>query len=117
MSGKATQVDLGTSNGAIEATVEPTSSGRFSLATSNGPVTLRVPEDPSRGYDATGTTSNGEVAIQLRDGQKGDCPQGSQYYTPPCVHRTFRTSGFGGRSIQTLVTLATSNGDVTLAPS
>lgn len=113
----ATNVDLRTSNGGIDAKLRPTGSGRISASTSNGGIKVALAEDATRGYDLEGTTSNGEVEIDLRDGQKGDCPKGSEYYTPPCTHRTFRTSGFDERAIQSRVTLSTSNGSINAEPA
>jgi Putative adhesin len=112
-----TNVQLATSNGEIHAKLDPVGSGRLTLTTSNGRVDLALPEDARRGYEVEGTTSNGEVEIRLRDGRVGDCPQGSQYYTPPCSHRTFQTSGFAGRAVQSRVVVTTSNGDVAVGPS
>lgn len=113
----ATQVEAVTSNGDIEATLRSTSSGRFGFSTSNGDVTVNVPEDTTRGYDVEGTTSNGKVEISLTDGKKGDCPTGSQYYTPPCNHRTFTTNGYSSRAIQTRITATSSNGEISFAPT
>lgn len=112
-----THVDLVTSNGDIDATLAPTGSGRIRLTTSNGEITLAVPEDARRGYEVDGRTSNGEVDIRLKDGDLGDCPRGSEYYTPPCNHRTFRTHGFDGRDVRSSVALVTSNGDIGIGPS
>lgn len=112
-----TGADLRTANGDVEATLVPTDSGRVEAATSNGRVRVALPEDARHGYDLEGTTSNGEVKISLRDGELGECPKGSQYYTPPCNHRTFRTSGYDRREVRTSVELATSNGDVIASPA
>lgn len=111
-----TQAELSTTNGAVDAELTPTASGRIRASTTNGEISLKVPEDASRGYDVTGATTNGEVDITLRDGTVGPCPQGSQYYTPPCNRRTFTTNSYGSRSIQTSVTASTTNGAVDVAP-
>lgn len=115
--GDVTQMALTTSNGKIDADVHPIGDGRWSLTTSNGEISLKVPEGDTYGYSMTGTTSNGEVDYTLRDGEKGDCPQGSQYYTPPCNHRTFETSDFRARDHEVYATLTTSNGEINVAPS
>lgn len=114
--GDATQASLTTSNGEIDASLRPSAGGRWSFASSNGDITLKVPEGVSYGYTIEGSTSNGEVDYSLRDGEKGPCPQGSEYYTPPCNHRTFETKGFSARERQTRVQLATSNGEVHAGP-
>lgn len=108
---ESTQVNIGTSNGAIDAKLRPSASGRTTLATSNGAITLRVPEDAERGYDLDATTSNGEVAIALKDGKASECPT-NEYYTPPCNHREFTTNGYSSRDVQQLVTLGSSNGQI-----
>lgn len=113
----ATQVEATTSNGAISGTLKSSSSGRFVFTTSNGKIDVKVPEDNTRGYDAEATTSNGKVDITLTDGKKGDCPAGSQYYTPPCNHRTFTTHAYNARAIQTRIVATSSNGEISLSPS
>jgi hypothetical protein len=112
-----TQVSLSTTNGQIDATLRPTASGRISASTTNGQVALAVPEDAGRGYDATGRTTNGEVSISLKDGDLGPCPQGSQYYTPPCNERTFKTHGFEQRTIQTTLSATGTNGQIAIRPA
>lgn len=115
-SGEASQVALTTSNGEIDAALTPLGAGRWSLVTSNGEIALAVPEGPTFGYEMEGTTSNGEVDFSLRDGTKGPCPQGSEYYTPPCNHRTFETSDFARRDVRVSVELVTSNGAINVGP-
>jgi hypothetical protein len=107
-----TQVSLQTTNGQVQATLRPTASGRISASTTNGQVVLSLPEDAQRGYDVTGRTTNGEVQIQLKDGDLGPCPQGSQYYTPPCNERTFKTHGYDQRAIQSQVSATGTNGQI-----
>lgn len=111
-----TQVSLTTSNGKIDAALEPIDSGDWQLVTSNGDIALKVPEGPKYGYAIEGTTSNGEVDYTLRDGTKGDCPEGSEYYTPPCNHRTFETSDIRSRDHRVDAGLVTSNGEITAGP-
>lgn len=112
-----TQVALATTNGRIDATLRPTASGRISATTTNGQVELSLPEDAQRGYDVTGRTTNGAVTISLKDGDLGPCPQGSQYYTPPCNERTFKTHGYDQRAIQTGVSASGTNGQIVVKPS
>lgn len=116
-SGEVSQVALTTSNGKIEASLRPIGDGRWALTTSNGEIALEVPEGPAYGYSMQGQTSNGEVDYSLRDGEKGDCPQGSQYYAPPCNVRSFESSGFRSRDHQVYASLTTSNGKIHVAPS
>lgn len=111
------QVNVATSNGEVDLELAPSGDGRWTIATSNGKIGLKIPEGAAYGYEIEGTTSNGEVDYALRDGEEGPCPPGSQYYTPPCTHRTFTTRGFSGRDAQVRATLATSNGDIDVAPS
>lgn len=115
--GDVTHVDLTTSNGAIEATLRPVSPAQWSLATSNGKIDLKVPEGDAYGYQFSGTTSNGEVDYTLRDGTKGSCPEGSQYYTPPCDQRSFHTRNYDRRDVQVTAILTTSNGEINVGPS
>ena len=115
--GDVTQMALTTSNGEIDADVRPIGDGRWTLTTSNGEISLKVPEGATYGYSMEGTTSNGEVDFTLRDGTKGECPQGSQYYTPPCNHRTFETRDFLARDHAVYAALTTSNGEINVGPS
>lgn len=111
------QVDLSTVNGAVDAKLTPTASGRIKASTVNGQVNLRLPEDAQHGYDLRGTTTNGEVEIRLQDGDVGPCPKGSQYYTPPCNDRTFKTRNFDGRAIRSQVAMSSVNGQVEAGPA
>ena len=112
-----TQVDLGTTNGGIEANLRPTASGRITLDTTNGRVALTLPEGETLGYDLEGSTTNGEVDVSLRDGTVGPCPQGSQYYTPPCNHRTFKTRDYESRAIRSQVQVGSTNGGIDVRPA
>lgn len=112
-----TQVDLQTVNGQVDAKLTPAGSGRIKASSVNGQVSLRVPEGAQHGYDLRGTTTNGQVDIDLQDGDVGPCPKGSQYYTPPCNERTFKTRNFDGRAIRSHVTLSTVNGGVEAGPA
>lgn len=105
---------LDTVNGDVEGTLKPLGSGRIRADTTNGEVTLRMQEGDAIGYDMLGRTTNGEVEIGLRDGEVGPCPQGSQYYTPPCNQRTFKTSSYDAREMRLQVTLESVNGDITV---
>jgi DUF4097 and DUF4098 domain-containing protein YvlB len=107
-----TQVSLETTNGQIQATLRPTASGRISATTTNGQVALSLPEDAQRGYDVSGRTTNGQVSIQLKDGDLGPCPSGSQYYTPPCNERSFKTHGYDQRAIRSQVSATGTNGQI-----
>lgn len=106
-----TQVQLATSNGNIAGKLRPTSSGRWDAGTSNGGISLEVPEDAARGYDITAATSNGKVEFDLDDGQTTRSGPSNPYYDPQNDGH-FVTNGFSGRSIQTTVTLGTSNGSI-----
>lgn len=108
---------LTTSNGDITATLTPVANGALAFTTANGAIEVALPETPQIGYHAHGSTANGEVDIRLKDGQLSDCPQGSQYYTPPCNDRTFTTSGRNGRAVRVDVEAGTSNGSITITPA
>jgi hypothetical protein len=110
-----TQVDLGTTNGGIDARLRPTASGRIRLGTTNGGIQVAFPEDAQHGYDLDAGTTNGDVSIRMRDGDVGPCPEGSQYYTPPCDHRTFKTRNYDQRAIRSQVELGTTNGRIEAA--
>lgn len=114
---EAAQVSLDTSNGAIDAKITPIADGRWVLDTSNGAISLVVPEGPRYGYSIEGDTSNGEVEYGLRDGEMGPCPEGSQYYTPPCSERSFETHRYGSRDLRVQVRLDTSNGGIRVDPA
>ena len=110
-----TQADLGTSNGNVDATLRPWGSGQIAATTSNGAIRLKLPEDARHGYDAHGLTSNGKVAINLRDGEVERTGPSNPYYDPQNDAR-FVTNGFGSREFQTAVRLTTSNGGITVDP-
>lgn len=110
-----THVDLVTTNGDIQATLTPTSSGRVSALTTNGDVALTLPEDATRGYDLEARTTNGQVDVRLRDGATTNDQPSNPYYDANKEAR-FRTTDFGARRLQTTVTLVTTNGGVTVDP-
>lgn len=112
-----TGATVSTSNGGIDAELVPTATGTLTLSTSNGGIDLVVPEGPRHGYSIEGSTSNGQVDYRMQDGEMGACPGGSQYYTPPCNHRTFETHGFSSRPIRSTLTLSTSNGNIGVSGS
>jgi len=111
-----TQVSLSTTNGQIAGKLRPSASGRIKAETTNGQVSLTLPEDAQHGYDVLGKTTNGVVQIELKDGQLGPCPQGSQYYTPPCNERSFKTTSYDARAIQSQVTAEGTNGQIVVRP-
>ena len=113
---KVTQADLRSGNGDAKASLTPTGSGRIGASVGNGKVDIALPEDASHGYTAEMSTGNGDIKVSLHDGKTSECPSGDSY-TPPCNHRTFETTGYGGRATQTSLILSTGNGDVTLRPS
>lgn len=108
-----TQVQLATSNGNIAGTLRPTASGRWDAGTSNGGISLKVPEDAAHGYEITAATSNGKVEFDLRDGQTSRSGPSNPYYDPQNDGH-FVTDGFARRAIQTTVTLGSSNGSITV---
>lgn len=112
-----TQVQLQTTNGQITANLRPSASGRIHAATTNGQVVLELPEGESTGYDVHGKTTNGVVEIDLKDGDLGPCPQGSQYYTPPCTERSFKTHGYDARAVRTQVAADATNGQIVVKPA
>jgi hypothetical protein len=99
-----TDVDMSTDNGRVVADVQSTASGTYRLDSINGNVDLTVPDGASYGYDATGDTVNGQVAIDLA----GTEPVGSQ----SAQHKHLRTSDYGSRLIQVEVDAGTVNGNV-----
>lgn len=110
-----THVDLRTSNGAIEAKLDPTASGRITATTSNGKIELDLPEDARRGYDLDAQTSNGKVTINLRDGESSRRTPSNPYYDPQNEGQ-FRTTRFESRDVQSLVRMTSSNGAITVDP-
>lgn len=107
---RAPAARLVTTNGAIEAQLTPTGSGTFTLETTNGRLGLAVPEGPSRGYDASATTTNGRIDVALRDGET------SETHAPGSSTVRFLTRGYDSRTIQTSVSLSTTNGAIALTP-
>lgn len=110
-----TQADLRTSNGNVDAKLQPTGSGRIGVGTSNGAIDLEVPEDARHGYEVDARTSNGRVTIDLRDG-KVERPPSNPYYDPQNEAR-FTTTDYGARAIRSTVDLTTSNGAITVGPT
>lgn len=110
-----TQVDVQTTNGAVDAKLRPTASGRISLTTTNGALALEVPEGRTHGYDVEGRTTNGKVDISLKDGQVRRSQPSNPYYDPQ-NDAQFKTEGYEERSIQSLVRLKSVNGAVTVRP-
>lgn len=108
---------LGTTNGDVQAKLRPIGSGRINAGTTNGGISLTLPEGDAYGYKMQAATTNGDVDITMRDGTVGPCPEGSQYYTPPCNSRTFETSGFSSRTYQTYLEAGSTNGGISIAPS
>jgi len=109
-------VQLGTTNGDVDAKLRPFGAGRIDVGTTNGEVKLRLPEGDAFGYKVDAATTNGEVEITLRDGKVGPCPEGGQYYTPPCNSRSFETSGFSSRTFQSYVEAGSTNGGIRIDP-
>jgi hypothetical protein len=105
----ADTVTFDTSNGPIEATLRPAATGHYTLDSSNGQVTLKLPGDGGHGYDATASTSNGKATVTLPGGE----PVGDQ--DPNEAHA--RTAGFSGKSIRTTIVADSSNSDVRVTAS
>lgn len=106
--GEAQQATLDTVNGGIVAHLTLTKSGRISAETTNGGIELVLVESERHGYAVEGETSNGEVAISLRDGAVSGSEKES---------RSFRTEGYESRAIQATAVLETTNGDIVVRPS
>lgn len=105
----AREVLLDTTNGQIQAEVAPGESGSIEADTTNGRLDLLVPETDDRGYEATASTTNGQAAITLQDGESERSDDGS--------HATFLTDGFASRDVQTVVVASSTNGDVHVGPA
>jgi hypothetical protein len=97
---------LQTSNGGIEAKLKPSGNGTITIGTTNGPVDLLLVEDAQHGHDLKATTSNGMVTISLKDGSQSG----------PTMSKTFKTTGYAGRAIQTKTTVTSTNSIVTVSP-
>lgn len=108
--GDAPAATLVTENGAIDAALMPTASGRYAMKTTNGKITLGVPEDRSRGYDASAKTTNGNVEFELEDGET------SETNAPASSTATFKTDGYESRAIQTQIEAETTNGSISVGP-
>lgn len=103
------EVTLDTTNAEVAATLVPADDGTIEIDTTNGAIDLRVPEDDDHGYDAEADTTNGQVTIELEDGQTT--------YDEEREEASFTTSGYDDRRIQTRITLDSTNGDIRLGSS
>lgn len=113
---RAQDVVLRSGSGDIEATLHPIGSGKLELSSGSGSVSLRVPEDALHGYAAALSTGSGKISITLQDGKASDCPS-SAYGSAPCQRRSFETSRFADREIQTQAHLSSGSGDIALSPA
>jgi hypothetical protein len=102
--GAADTITLDTSNGPIDAKLQPTATGHYTLDSSNGQITLKLKGDGQTGFDATASTSNGRASITLAGGEA----VGSQ--DTDAVH--VRTAGFSGKAVQATIVADTSNADI-----
>lgn len=93
-----------TTNGEIDATVTPAEDGEIQADTTNGKITVLVPETSDWGYDVEASTTNGRASIGLEDGDKRTSEDGDEAW--------FITHNFEDRAIQTDVVVDSTNGDV-----
>ncbi len=104
-------VSLSSTNGNLEATVHPGDSGSITASTTNGALTLAVPEAHAYGYHARAASTNGFVDVRLEDGRTDEegplVPQRAQ----------FVTTNYDDRSIRTDLSLSSTNGNIVLEPS
>lgn len=110
---RATHVDLDTVNGAIDAKLTPAGVGRFEARSVNGQVRLAVPEGAAYGYDVDADSTNGEVTIDLKDGEHAG---GRKSEYGPGQERQFRTTDLESRERRAHVALTTVNGKVHVTP-
>ena len=96
---------VSTTNGGITLQGEPIASGKLDLRTTNGPVTLAVPERAANGYDVDAKTTNGRVSILLHDGTADPAEK---------THASFKSNAYDARAIRTVVAIGTTNGGVTV---
>jgi len=97
-------LEASTTNGQVVLDMRAAASGAWAVSSGNGQIELTVPEGADRGYDVTGTTSNGLVEFDFQETE----PVGEQ--TRTSKHE--RTTGFGEREVQTTVGLSTTNGSI-----
>lgn len=107
LSGSAASFRGKTDNGGIRAELQPIASGSWELETDNGEILLQVPEGRRFGYDIDGAFDNGQVIIQLEDGELTEREDGA----------SFTTNGFAERAVQTTMTLQVDNGQIIVGSS
>ncbi len=91
------------SNGPIEGTLACTVSGEYDLDTSNGQIDLEVSPSSDVGFDLDLSTSNAAVHIGLSD---------LTYTVDENEHKKARTQGFGSKTVQIVIDVHTSNGNI-----
>lgn len=105
------QGDVSTQNGDITMDVEPARSGELTVATDNGAIDVQLAHADDVGYDASGTSDNGEVAIALVD------ETSSEEETADDEHdsgdeESAHTSGYGQLPIQLAIDATSDNGSI-----
>lgn len=103
----AVDADVGTRDGEVFAEVTPSASGTFTFQTRDGPIEVLVPEGPAHGYEATAESDDGSVSIDLEDGEA----------TNDSATARFVTTGFGDRSIQTILDATNRDAHIRIGPS
>ncbi|MCW4049937.1 MAG: DUF4097 domain-containing protein [Candidatus Bathyarchaeota archaeon] len=100
---EGTDVNLETSNGAIEITIIGSQSGEYTLDTTNGAVTVDTPSSTEIGYDIDLKTTVGSVDVNLPN---------LSYSTDDVRRKIAKTSDYSMKDIQIRITAETSIGNV-----
>jgi hypothetical protein len=91
-----------TTNGSIDLTLTPTTSGRYQLRTTNGRIGLELPH-PGAGYAIAADVSNGRVSVKLRNFQAAE--QSRRRVRGETAH-------FSAAAVQVRIEASTTNGSI-----
>jgi len=100
---EAANTVLTTSNGRITLTIPSTTTGNIDLSTSNGAIDLHVSNQTQAGYNLDASTSNGNINLNLPN---------LNYSVDQKTAKQAKTIGFNSKAIQVTIRAATSNGNI-----
>ncbi len=101
-------VDARVDTGEIDLELDPESSGAYRLDVGTGEIDVTAPRDPEIGYDVTGETGAGDVDLQI--GPTEDRSSSGEGGSGDRAHA--RSQGYDERSVQVVMQLTASLGDI-----